>query len=620
MKPFTETKLLLEHPDNIQVQSLAKKLGQYWSEKVAIKFTALEICGNTLLLGINDGTVCVYDLISQNPIKRVHVANVPIENITIVPTDNVTLILAGGYIYVYDLDLVLKTSVKGINYVPDGKVTSPMAISILTNNAVVQYRCDSGFTAQNRLEFPESLILGSRYGSVLCLASSSTYYLVNLKLSAVNAVFPHEGKPLVTTIISPTQFLLTTASAQGHGIGIFIGTNGDPVRGTLQWPGVPESIQFYRPYIVALMSDCTVIIHNVETLTLTQTIPLATTRTSISLTKVLYPIEIPSTADESIGKQRTLCFGVLTDQEIFLLSMVSWEEQLEQLFAEGRAADAVTLLDQVPSSVDERRIRLWRLAAFHFFAAGIFNQASIYLKQSEFDPRILLAIYPQGVPIESVEDDGYNEFIGLKDIKTLTEQLWEKSDQLEDKATFLDAANRSLIDLAVDYLEHCRSKFQDPVLISAIDTGLVKLYATIGDINKLEQIIEFSQYDNLTCESFLQDHGFLYALSLLLKQQDKPSRVLELWQRIASGEVFDTKFGGMPIIIEYLKKLKDKQLIKKQASWVLSRDAFRGIKIFIERDDDLFSPDEVLEFLEAFGVQCRIEYLEHLAEQHCFKV
>jgi hypothetical protein len=90
------------------------------------------------------------------------------------------------------------------------------------------------------------------------------------------------------------------------------------------------------------------------------------------------------------------------------------------------------------------------------------------------------------------------------------------------------------------------------------------------------------------------------------------SKLLDIWVRLASGELLDPAFEGIPVMVKYLNALHDKELVLKFGSWILRRDPTRGIQIYIHRKDNLFSPKEMLSYLESFGSKCRREYLEYL--------
>jgi len=72
-------------------------------------------------------------------------------------------------------------------------------------------------------------------------------------------------------------------------MGVFINVNGDAVRGTLQWPNHPPSIGLEYPYVMALLPDQTIQVHNVESQEIAQEVPVP---------------PLPSPNETSIGAER----------------------------------------------------------------------------------------------------------------------------------------------------------------------------------------------------------------------------------------------------------------------------------------------------------------------------
>lgn len=97
-------------------------------------------------------------------------------------------------------------------------------------------------------------------------------------------------------------------------------------------------------------------------------------------------------------------------------------------------------------------------------------------------------------------------------------------------------------------------------------------------------------------------------------------KMLDIWIQIASGEVYDPDFGGMDLIVEYLRLLSDKEIVLRYGSWVLNRDSTKGVQIFTGRQDDLFTHEQVLHFLQSFSATARKEYLEHTVFRNNVKV
>lgn len=164
-------------------------------------------------------------------------------------------------------------------------------------------------------------------------------------------------------------------------------------------------------------------------------------------------------------------------------------------------------------------------------------------------------------------------------------------------------------------LEHLRSKPSKDEEITLIDTALVKLYTSLGLRSKLSEFIT-KKNDCIVddCINLLIENSCYYSLSLLYKAKNRMSETLGIWTKIASGEYPDPEFGGIPIIIDYLKNIQDEQLIWKYSGWILTRDS-RGVMVFIDRKDSLFTYQQVLQFLNSFSKKSRIEYLEYLVHK-----
>jgi vacuolar protein sorting-associated protein 3 len=100
----------------------------------------------------------------------------------------------------------------------------------------------------------------------LCIADKELYNVINLDAASALPVMPVSQmatedpvpvpvKPLIL-VISENEFLIVS-NMDGRGMGVFITGNGDPVRGTLEWPAYPESMcesfisRFYELLICA---------------------------------------------------------------------------------------------------------------------------------------------------------------------------------------------------------------------------------------------------------------------------------------------------------------------------------------------------------------------------------
>ncbi len=89
----------------------------------------------------------------------------------------------------------------------------------------------------------------------LCIADRERYTLVNLGAVTATPILPisqlppepgtRPHRPMIL-VVAEEEFLILSWTGAGT-MGVFINLNGDPVRGTLQWPSHPLSISSSSP-------------------------------------------------------------------------------------------------------------------------------------------------------------------------------------------------------------------------------------------------------------------------------------------------------------------------------------------------------------------------------------
>lgn len=140
------------------------------------------------------------------------------------------------------------------------------------------------YTMRERLSFikeiplPQGATVARRYGKSLCIADRENYNMVDLELASLFPIVPLSQaqdsnvyvKPSIT-VVGDSEFLILSWTGAST-IGLFITGDGDPVRGTLEWPSHPEAVCLDYPYITSLLPNDTIEIHNIETQTIVQVI------------------------------------------------------------------------------------------------------------------------------------------------------------------------------------------------------------------------------------------------------------------------------------------------------------------------------------------------------------
>ncbi|KAH8829434.1 hypothetical protein DL96DRAFT_1598096 [Flagelloscypha sp. PMI_526] len=144
-------------------------------------------------------------------------------------------------------------------------VTSKLTIGL--------YALREKLVSQRDIPCPEGVTRATRIGRTLCAADAENYLIIDLQSLSSLPFIPvcqdydqkdkFAGKPRIIPI-NDEEFLVASLMAGGNTLGVFVNTRGDPVRGTLEWPAFPESLSLDYPYIIALLPNQTVEIHNLE--------------------------------------------------------------------------------------------------------------------------------------------------------------------------------------------------------------------------------------------------------------------------------------------------------------------------------------------------------------------
>lgn len=90
--------------------------------------------------------------------------------------------------------------------------------------------------------------MARRTGNYLCVADRENYNMIDLEAASLFPLIPLSQAPDASirvkpsiTVINHQEFLLLSWTGTTT-MGLFITGNGDPVRGTLEWPSHPKSL------------------------------------------------------------------------------------------------------------------------------------------------------------------------------------------------------------------------------------------------------------------------------------------------------------------------------------------------------------------------------------------
>ncbi|KAL7277121.1 hypothetical protein ACG7TL_008966 [Trametes sanguinea] len=155
----------------------------------------------------------------------------------------------------------------------------PIEFCVVKRNAISLYSLRERLFFQKEIPLPAGGVLARRSGQYLCIADRENYNVINLDQASMVPLLPISQamdsdivvKPSIT-VISENEFLILSWTGAST-LGVFITGEGDPVRGTLEWPGHPEAVSLDYPYITTLLPNNTIEIHSVETQAIVQVIP-----------------------------------------------------------------------------------------------------------------------------------------------------------------------------------------------------------------------------------------------------------------------------------------------------------------------------------------------------------
>ncbi|KAH6917829.1 hypothetical protein BKA70DRAFT_1366356 [Coprinopsis sp. MPI-PUGE-AT-0042] len=269
------------HVPPYQVQTL---LGDVFAQTGA-RITCAQALGNEIYVGTSNGELFQFmqvdgGHVSQSEDQYIIVARQtvpgekPIDDIVLIPSILKALIQSDRQIHFYTLPHLepepikpirnvmtfavdaqhLKRpapkSIPNLGYVP---VAEPVEFSVVKRAAIAMFILKDKLFYSREIPLPQSqgvgCTLARRVGKYICFADRENYNLVDLEGAQLFPILPiaqapaQEGaviRPLIN-VISDNEFLILSWTGTNT-LGLFITGDGDPVRGTLEWPAYPLGI------------------------------------------------------------------------------------------------------------------------------------------------------------------------------------------------------------------------------------------------------------------------------------------------------------------------------------------------------------------------------------------
>uniref|UniRef100_A0A8C5N0V7 Transforming growth factor beta receptor associated protein 1 n=1 Tax=Leptobrachium leishanense TaxID=445787 RepID=A0A8C5N0V7_9ANUR len=421
-------------------------------------------------------------------------------------------------------------------------------------------------------------------GHYLCLALSNHYITMNYNTGHCQDLFPYpsEQKTPIVKRISRQEFLL----AGPGGLGMFATVAGISQRAPVRWSENVIGAAVSFPYVLALDEEF---------------------------------IMVHSMLDQQ--QKQTLAFkeGIIlqdfegrviaaTGNGVYVLLPLPLEKQIQDLLSSQRVEEALILAKGARQNIPKEKFqvmyrRILQQAGFIQFAQLQFLEAKELFRTSHLDIRELISLYPLLLPSSSSFIRMHPPLHEYADLNQLTRGDQEKVTKCKN---FL-----------MSYLSEIRSTEVANGHQEDVDTALLKLYAESDHESLLDLLVSDNACDLVDSVSWLERHKKYFALGLLYHYNKQDAAALEVWVRIANGDLEDnTRPDLYEYVVDFLTFCRDPQLVWQYADWVLQKSEQVGVQIFTKRSSDVqlhnsFNPDKIIDHLSKYH-KALIMYLEHL--------
>lgn len=433
------------------------------------------------------------------------------------------------------------------------------------------------------LTTPEQPCAVSLDGYFLCLALTTQYMILNYNTGASQDLFPYnseERRPIVKRI-GREEFLL----AAPGGLGMFANAEGVSQRAPVRWSESVIGAAVCFPYVVAL-DESFITIHSMLDQQLKQTL-------SFRDGHILQNFE---------GK-----VILASTKAVYVLVPLPLERQIQDLLANHRVEEALILTEGAQRNIPKDKFqnlhkRILQQAGFIQFGQLQFLEAKEHFWKGQLDVRELISLCPLLLPASSSFTRCHPPLHEFADLNHLAQGDQEKVLQCKK---FL-----------ISYLGEVRSTEVVNGCREDVDTALLKLYAEQDHESLLDLLASDNACVLADSVPWLEKYHKYFALGLLYHYNGQDSAALQLWIRVADGELQDpTRSDLFEYIVDFLCTSSNVDLVWKYADWALRKDPIIGVRVFTKRhtskDQPDLNPDDVITYLGKHS-QALLLYLENL--------
>ncbi|KAI9143788.1 vacuolar sorting protein 39 domain 2-domain-containing protein [Paraphysoderma sedebokerense] len=637
--------------------------------------TAVESFGNDLFIGTSDGTLIHYKLPSSSAsspdqekgrptlIQQTKIGSGKlIESMIMLPIIRKLLVLCDSTIFCFDIPNLKPTNsvppIKGVmcfckdqsrGFMEEVKQRKLMVERIcVAKRRIVQSlelwgkAGSDDVSIQNTKEIShDGAFAIVRVNDYICLADNQAYKIINISTGDTIPLFPYSNttdnasfstKPLIA-VVSDNEFLVVTGSSSAVQpcIGVFVGTNGDPVRGTVQFANYPKALAFQFPHTISILRTDTILsleIHNILSQELVQSIPL--------------PIEAfgLNALSNNISVQDVLAKVVVRDKgNLMALGVVPVDVQVEELFRQSRIEEALILAEQafgVPGSnnVTPKLSNYLIKAGFLYLQATLFDDALTLFRRAKLDPIFLVWMTSSDSAKSAFESDqqqsNHSIWKIVKDLGSIHDIVKRNIDQTYGSGSSVDAATietfrssllHNAVETFISYLSWALDeKIGDKMII---DLGLLQSYGLQNDkliFNHIRSIVNGKPKSEFLdkCKTILMEQNKFYALSIFYESLKEYTKMLDIWLKLSTAKLEDPDFQGPQVISEFLLSVTDIHSYWNYVKQLVEINPKEGVKIIMGRIKDFGDKgsvnehDDVLEVLKPFGRESIIVYLQYV--------
>ncbi|KIY71657.1 hypothetical protein CYLTODRAFT_408022 [Cylindrobasidium torrendii FP15055 ss-10] len=248
--------------------------------------------GNELYVGFSQGELARFALVPESESytilsRQTLPGGKPVEDIVLVSSLQRALVLCDNQIHILTLPNLDPVNIKPIRHIvcmavdqlhllrpapTQGMPIEPVQFCAIKRGTIALYSLRGDrLLFMKEIPLPDGATLARRSGFTLCIANKVNYQIIDLETASAMDIIP------VSQAFDPPPFIVTPSiTAIEHGeflilsftgvstLGLFINSNGDPVRGTLEWTQHPLSLNYDYPYITSLLPNDTIEVHSVE--------------------------------------------------------------------------------------------------------------------------------------------------------------------------------------------------------------------------------------------------------------------------------------------------------------------------------------------------------------------